>query len=530
MKRITYMLFLASATLLSGCSKDDGDDSGNGKNEIESTFQLIHAKKVIVDGAKIVADTYIPEGNILSCDIELRNLTDKKISVRVEKKVLSTLPANVAQINYFCWGVCLTPDKNSVQADVAPYVATNEPMLFTGDLETSSLSEEGTTEIKIQYTFTDQTNNLAQKVEISYIYPKENNEEEISNVDLACDAISFSEQPSHTFKANQKLTVQALISNRSLEEVTTFTARYKYGAQEVEQIFNQTIGQESKALITFDTQLVMSNPGDSQDIIVEIVCDGDQNKLNNTSSTQLVCIGTEPSKRALIEKITSFECVACGVVHWNLENTENSNPDKVAVVSVHVDKVVGPDNLGCKSFEEAYVAWTGIPKIQDIFGLPSWATNRRFHGEIFEDARNKTTTPASIDVVVEYNATLKSFDATIKTVFAANAMAEGYYALGLAVLEDGIDAWQMGTYPNATVLHNNTARELIGGNKGVANSLPKNVVKDVENSYTFHHQIPATYGIDVRTPVPANMEVVAILYDVRTGEVLNCIKKPLIRK
>lgn len=132
--------------------------------------------------------------------------------------------------------------------------------------------------------------------------------------------------------------------------------------------------------------------------------------------------------------------------------------------------------------------------------------------------------------LVEYDATHKSFDATLKMVFAANAMAEGYYALGLAVLEDGIDAWQMGTYPYETVPHNNTVRELIGENKGVVNSLPQHVVKDVENSYTFHHQIPATYGIDVRTPVPANMVVVAILYDVRTGEVLNCIKKLLIRK
>lgn len=349
---------------------------------------------------------------------------------------------------------------------------------------------------------------------------------EYPDVDLSCGAISFLKEPSRTFKAEKKLTVQAIINNRSLKEVTAFKARYKYGDQEVEQIFNQSIGRESRTTIEFSTQIEVVNPGESQNITVEVIYDGDQNTPNNTNSTQLVCIGTEPHKRVLLEKITSFGCQACGAGHEMVENTENANPEKVVGVSVHVDGVIGKDNTDCESFVNAYVAWRGLGIIQDDRGLPLWGTNRRFRGMNIDASFNNTTAPASIDVDVVYNTNDNSFDAIVKTIFAANAVTEGYYALGLGVLEDGIDNWQSGTTKR---IHNNTARELIGGNKGESNSLPKNVVKGVENSYTFHHQIPAKYGIDTRVPDPAKMEVVAILYDAMTGEALNCVKAKIIK-
>lgn len=349
---------------------------------------------------------------------------------------------------------------------------------------------------------------------------------EYPSADLACGGISFAGQPSHTFKVDQNLSVQAIIYNRSLQAVTTFKVRYKYGTQQVEQTFAQTIGRESKTMVTFSTPLVMSNAGESQDISVEVIYDGDQNNTNNATSTQLVCIGAEPHKRVVFEKVTSFGCGPCGATHEVIEHTENANPEKVVGISVHVNEVVGADNTGCESFADAYVAWTGIGNIQQIGGLPAWGTSRRFRGRDIDGSFNKTTAPASIDVDVVYNADDNSFDATIKTVFAADALAEGYYALGLGVLEDGIDA---GQYGSSSRTHNNTARELIGGNRGLAGSLPKNVVKGVENSYTFHHQIPAKYGIDTREPKPDNLEVVAFLYDAITGEALNCVKAKVIK-
>lgn len=350
---------------------------------------------------------------------------------------------------------------------------------------------------------------------------------EYPTVDLACGTISFSGQPSHTFKENQNLTVQAYILNRSLAEVTTYKVRYKYGIQEVEQAFDLPIGRESGRTVTFTTPLVMSNPGESQDISVEVICEGDQNEPNNTNRTSLVCIGTEPAKRVLFQKITSVNCGPCGATHEVIENAENANPEKVVGITVHVNDVVYADNLDCKSYSDAYVAWTKIGFIQQIGGLPDWSTNQRFRGtRNIDEAFAKTTAPATIDVDVVYNAEDKSIAATVKTVFVANAVAKGYYALGLAVLEDGVIGWQMNSRSN---IHNNTARELIGGYRGEPGSLPDNVVRGEENSYTFRHQIPAKYGIDSRTPVPANMEVVALLYDAMTGEVLNCVKDKIIK-
>lgn len=363
---------------------------------------------------------------------------------------------------------------------------------------------------------------------------------EYPSVDLACSGISFAGEPSHTFKNEQQLRVQAFIYNRSLKEVTTFKARYKYGTQQVEQTFTKTIGRESSTKIEFDTPLVMSKPGESQNICVEVIYDNDQNEPNNADSTQLVCIGAEPHKRVLFEKITSVECVPCGIAHWVVGYTEDKYPDKVVGVSVHANNVTGPDDLGCESFVDAFVAWMGLPNIIHVDGLPAWASCRRFDRKCMdiggtnldvERVMNATTAPASIDVEVAYNAADNSFDATVKTIFAADALAEGYYTLGLGVIEDGIKGKQLGLpYDDPNYRHNNIARELIGGYKGVEGSLPKNVVKDAENSYTFHHKIPTTYGIDYRKPIPANMEVVAILYDAITGEALNCIKKPIIKK
>lgn len=170
MKRMTSMFLLVAAMLVSGCDK--GDDNKEKENS-PSAFELIFGGRVLDNNAKIVADKYISEAGLISCDIEFRNKTKQESAVKVEKEILSTAPANVADINYFCWEKCLTVNVNSITASVAPYVAGGTPMLFTGDIETGTLPTDAKTEINIRYTFTDQTNNLVQKVEITYAYPKQ---------------------------------------------------------------------------------------------------------------------------------------------------------------------------------------------------------------------------------------------------------------------------------------------------------------------------------------------------------------------
>lgn len=156
------MLLFAATILVSGCDKGEGEKGDN-----KPAFELIFGGKVLENNAKIVADKYEAGDN--SCNIEFRNNTKKASTIEIKKELISTAPANLAEINQFCWGdLCVTAIKYSMTAEVAPYAS----MVFKGQVWTATLPADSKTDIKIRYTFTDKTNNLVQSVEVSYIYPK----------------------------------------------------------------------------------------------------------------------------------------------------------------------------------------------------------------------------------------------------------------------------------------------------------------------------------------------------------------------
>lgn len=356
---------------------------------------------------------------------------------------------------------------------------------------------------------------------------------EYADNDLQLTSITTNQ---HVYKAGVQVPLSFTVFNSSNNPVSEVKARYEYGSQIVEQTFPVNLSRESAAKLTFTQTINVDGSDEAKMINLEILPDQDQNQLNNKRKLQIVGITQEPTKKVLVEKCTSYNCKPCGSGINLIEKWENDNPGKVIGVSVHVDGVIGNDNMHCEDYVAAMVNCIkvlggGGSGINEIFGsLPRTFGSRFMNLGMWNFNYAKSfaagTAPAEMGLDIQYDPIAKQITAAVNTTFATTALADGYFGLGLSVIEDGLMGGQAGVGSN--VAHNHTARALLGGPYGEKGSLPEKVIKGVKNSYTFTHVIPERYGKDTgRVPNPDKMYVIAYLYDSMTGEVLNCEKVKL---
>lgn len=135
-----------------------------------------------------------------------------------------------------------------------------------------------------------------------------------------------------------------------------------------------------------------------------------------------------------------------------------------------------------------------------------------------------------------------TFDA--QAIFALD-ISNANYKLSAVIIENGVtgttDPWRQRNYyngntitdweginwgaypawiPAATMVYNHVGRALLGGFTGVAGSVPTSVAYNTPYGYTFSHTLPADQN-------PDNIEIVAMLLDTATGQIVNATKVAL---
>lgn len=164
LKLLLGLSIVAISLLIMSCNDD--------KQETNNLFSLMHKGAVLANGATIAEQEFKNGLEQLSCDISVVNNTAAAINVKVKKEVLSKTPADVAEINYFCFGdQCIIAQTYEYATLIPAKSELANGLLFTGDLTTSTIPA-GRTEVQIKYLFSDTDSDFSRSVIVTYICNK----------------------------------------------------------------------------------------------------------------------------------------------------------------------------------------------------------------------------------------------------------------------------------------------------------------------------------------------------------------------
>ena len=247
-------------------------------------------------------------------------------------------------------------------------------------------------------------------------------------------------------------------------------------------------------------------------------------------------LSSKPTTRILGEEATGTWCGWCVRGHVFMDYMDNKYPDSWVGVAVH-----NGDPMVVSAYD------TGIGNF--ISGYPSGLVNRyEFSSGYdidplkFEDAYtqlNNQLVPANVDIAkAVYNDTTKVLSFTIETTFAGE-IDKDFNVLGV-ITEDKVKGTDngydqanyysggttvMGGYENlanpvpaADMVYQNVARAMIGSWTGVTNVIENPTEDNGKYSYTFSYTVPVGENIN-------NMNLIGVLLDKKTGNVINVIKK-----
>ncbi len=338
---------------------------------------------------------------------------------------------------------------------------------------------------------------------------------------------------------NSTKTISGTIQNEGSSPITSFTAKYSVaGGAEVSSpisSINITSGQTYNFTITQPYTI----PSTGQyPVKVWVELSGDTNKNNDTLKTQINGSSFLPQHKVVMEEGTGTWCGWCVRGTVFMDSIAKKYPTTVIPIAVH----------------------NGDPMVNTVYdagmapllpGYPGLLVGRtRFNGDPSDafteyDKQKNDYGMADLTVTPSYNAGTRVATITVDTKAAFsvtnNNSANNDYRIAVVFTEDHVKGtasgynqanyYSGGTSPMAGAGHNFqtepnpvlaanmsydfVAREILGGFKGQANSLP-NVIADgsTYTNSTFSYTVPATYNV-------ANMKVHALLIDAKNNIVLN---------
>lgn len=376
----------------------------------------------------------------------------------------------------------------------------------------------------VHYNVTDQ---FRLNIDGIQVYePKENN----------VDALTIFNQTYEPL--NVDIPVSFRMQNVGINDVTSFTATYTYGANApVEEVFTASVGLKEEADFTFTERLnIAASSSEMLEVVItKVNSEDDADPSANTVAQRLITVTDIPFKSVLIEEGTGTWCPWCPRGAVGLESVTSNHSDAIGI-AVHNGPTQAPDPMDFGDYD------TQLINQVNGGGYPFSGIDRAF--EIDPNANDlelayafsKTiNAPVSVDANALYdgqgNITV-NVSAEVKA-----AVMSGDYRFAVVLTEDGLSGttsgWAqannysggqfgvMGGYellpnpvPASQMVYDHVARMLLGGFEGMANSFPADVVAGESHSWTFETAIPADYRI-------TQMHAVALFIDASTGVVLN---------
>ncbi len=249
---------------------------------------------------------------------------------------------------------------------------------------------------------------------------------------------------------------------------------------------------------------------------------------NNTVTTSFWSGNTSYERAVVVEEATGTGCGYCPRGIAGLKYMKETYPDYFIGIAVHFSDF-GPDPMETESYRK--LPYSGLP----------WSNiNRVYMGvdpnaeylEMYYNAERSIPAFAQVDFKnVAFNADSTKMTVDTRSEFAIN-VAEADYRLAFVVLENQVgpynqrnyyagggsgpmDGWEWKSDPVST-MYDDVARDIFEYD-GLRGSVPAEITAGEVYEYS--------YDVDLRNVANANnIEIVAMLIDGATGEILNAKK------
>lgn len=241
-------------------------------------------------------------------------------------------------------------------------------------------------------------------------------------------------------------------------------------------------------------------------------------------------------RKVVVEEGTGTWCQWCPAGIVAFREMEKAYPDNFIGIAVH-----SQDVMAISTYQD----------LMNMFdGLPSCAVNRMESitsptFALVEHAYKSMSAPAQVGVEVEAEiATSGIIDVTAATTFGFDEK-EANYRLCYVLIENGVTgtgtdyaqsnaysggaSGEMGGFENLPnpipaeqMVYDHVARGIYQSFTGVLRSIPSTIVKGVANPHTYKIRMPNTVD------KTENLEIVAMVLDMETGEILNAEKAKVV--
>ena len=287
---------------------------------------------------------------------------------------------------------------------------------------------------------------------------------------------------------------------------------------------------------THNTQLNMSSSGN---VTISVEVDNvnatfDPDTTNNFLDLVVHDVPFIPTKRVVIEESTGSWCPFCPQGIVAMETIEQQYPNTVIPIAVHngdimtnsYDAGMNMTNWPSARIDRAILA-NGTQAVTAAGFLAHY------------NERIKVFSPVELTANANFNASNREIIVNMTGDFATNLF--GDYRFNAVIIEHQVGPYNqannyVGDQPPliaplsginfssasnpANIIHNNVARNILGGFNGVVGSLPATILENSTHTYQYTHILPANENEN-------NIQVVCMVIDNNNGEILNGIKVDL---
>ena len=245
----------------------------------------------------------------------------------------------------------------------------------------------------------------------------------------------------------------------------------------------------------------------------------------------------KPHRRTVVEKITGMWCPNCTSGALAMDSLALLYPDRFIGIALHSRDPLQQSNyvgllpfpvLPSAYFNRKYMERRPLGTVVEgdqtyfVLGAGGWGTKFAQYAE--------EPTVADMDVVAELEGNTIRLET--RTRFAVS-LDEAFYQLAFVVVEDHVRDDRYYQYNNlsGTGIHaggyedlpyviedlefNHVGRTIHNSLHGISESVP--TVLEAGETYTFHYE----FDVPLSVQNPAHVRIVALLIDVRTGEIVN---------
>jgi thiol-disulfide isomerase/thioredoxin len=288
---------------------------------------------------------------------------------------------------------------------------------------------------------------------------------------------------------------------------------------------------------THNTQLNIINNGS---VSITVIIDSvnsiiDSNTTNNTLTQIVNTVSFIPTKRVVFEEAGGTWCPFCpkGVVA--MESLVQNFPNTAIGIAVH-----NADQMTVTNYDGAMgvTNWPNAHVDRALLNVGGGNVNETSFLQFYSERIN-VFTPVEINADAHFDSLTRTIDVNITGEFVTNL--SGDYRFNAVILEDGVGPFNQAnnfggtspglvgpisginfsTSPNpVSMLFDHVARAILGGFDGTAASLPSNITAGGIYTHNYTHSLPVNQNEN-------NVQVVAMIINNSTGEILNGIKVAL---